>query len=346
MGQDTSIRSGITDMTSVMQQRDVNAENNPESQGRSSALAQQDLVQRFESLVLTCNQMIDRFQDVEPNIDIIYNLKDQFVELEKRTVSIVNQFQNEVYVKEDQADQIILDLNVEVNRIQENIQDLLGLSTSFDSIAEEITRLVQMDGQVATLEDKVAQLEGSTKMVKPAVGTNVPVDKRKDDSLYIITKTESGTGSSAIRYSTYEDSAGRKYYFETNSDQVKLEATNLSKTQLFKSASNLSELITILDSILKQKVYVTTYYATLGTNYVGSSAPYSLSVSVPGIKGTDEPFVGCINADNNCNLSVAQSKAFGNISRIVTGNNVITVYCDKKKPETSLNLRLVVFRTD
>lgn len=346
MEQTTTAQSGLTDMTSVMQSRAANAAANPESQRNTSTLAQQDLVQRFESLVATCNQMIDRFQTVEPNIDVIYKLKDQFVELEHRTVSIVNQFQSEIFVKEDQADQIILDLNVEVNRIQENIQDLLGLSTSFDSIAEEITRLVQMDGQVATLEEKVAQLEGSTKMVKPAVGSNVPVDKRKNDSLYIITSKETGTGASAIRYSTYEDSDGKKYYFETNSDQVKLEPVNLAKTKLFKTATNLSELVTQLDDILKRKVYVTTYYATLGTNYVGSAAPYSLSVSVPGIKATDEPLVGCINADNNCATSVAQSKAFGNISRITTGDNVITVYCDKKKPEAALNLRLVVFRTD
>ncbi len=346
MDQNTPARSGTIDMTTEMQARDENADNHSESQKVLSTLAQQDLVQRFENLVATCNRMIDRFQDVEPNIDVIYKLKDQFQELSDRTVSIVNQFQNEIFTKEDQADQIILDLNVEVNRVQENIQDLLGLSSSFDSIAEEITRLVQMDGQVSALEEKVAQLEGSTKMVKPAVGSTVPVDKRKNDSLYIITKTEKGTGASAIRYSTYEDSEGKKYYFETNSDQVVLEATNLAKTQLFKTAHNLSELITQLDGILKRKVYVKTYYAVLGTNYVGSAAPYSLSVSVPGIKATDEPFVGCINADNNCALSVAQSKAFGNISRITTADNAITVYCDKKKPETGLNLRLVVFRTD
>lgn len=333
------------DMSAILTARDANTANNPESSELSRVLQTQDLIQRFEQLVLTCNQMIDRFQDVEPNIDVIYNLRDKFEKLEQRTVSIVNQFQNEIYTKEDQADQIIIDLNVEVNRVQENIQDLLGLSKDFDSISAEIDRLLEMDERTDVLEQLVDDLQGSTKVINPGPGESFPVGDRKDDSVYLMTSSEKTVpGVGTVRYTTYEDHEGRKYYFKTNSDQVDVEVAKT--THLFSTANNLSEFITKLDQILSKKVYISTYYANLTASYSGSAAPFSQRASVPGLKSSDEPFVGLINSDTNCATSVAQSKAFGNISRIHTADNAITVYCDKKKPEVALNLRIVVFRTD
>lgn len=332
------------DLSAILAARDANTEANPESSALTRTLQTQDLIQRFEQLVATCNQMIDRFQDVEPNIDVIYHLRDKFESLEQRTVSIVNQFQNEIYIKEDQADQIVNDLNNEVNRVQENIQDLLGLSKDFDSISEEINRLLEMDERTDVLEELVDELQGSTKVINPGPGEGYPIADRKPDSVYLITDSEHNVpGVGTVRYTTYEDHEGRKYYFKTNSDQVDMQVAG---TKLFTASTTLSQFITRLDTILSKKVYVTTYYANLTTNYSGSAAPFSQRVSVPGIKSSDEPFVGCINSDTNPTVSVAQSKAFGNISRVHTADNAITVYCDKKKPEAALNLRLVVFRTD
>lgn len=69
--------------------------------------------------------------------------------------------------------------------------------------------------------------------------------------------------------------------------------------------------------------------ATIGTDWSGSSAPYTQTISVVGILATDNPIVDIVPS-NNFEMAEAELEAFGMIYKIVTGDGSITAYASEK----------------
>lgn len=68
------------------------------------------------------------------------------------------------------------------------------------------------------------------------------------------------------------------------------------------------------------------YSATIpATGWSGSSAPYSRSVSVSGIKATDNPIIDIVPSGTYA-TDMAMQENWGKIYRITTSNNSIKVY--------------------
>lgn len=87
----------------------------------------------------------------------------------------------------------------------------------------------------------------------------------------------------------------------------------------------------------------TTLTATLTTTWTGSSAPYSQTISVPGILATDNPVIDVVlTADTAASKLILE--AWANVSRIVTAANSITAYCYEDKPSVAIPLQLKVVR--
>ena len=305
-----------------------------------------DLIQRIKELSSKFNTIEKEFADIGPAMETIISIRDQLHNIEKRTISIVDQFQDQIFGMEDKADQIIIDLNKEVARIETHIDELLGLAENFGDIADEIKELLQLSDKVNDLQKTLDSMDGGgTSISKP--GENVPLEDRKDGQLYIDVKEEAddpkGSGKKIYR-SKYTDSEGNIIYFETDARSVMMNDT--SKTTLFRDCNTLEDLVGKLDTVLSKKTYCETYYATLTADYTGEVPPYTQNASVPGLLEADEPIVGLIVDDQDINLALNQEKAFGSVSRIDAHDNSISVYCNKKKPEVALKLRLVVFRTD
>lgn len=305
-----------------------------------------DLIQRIKELSNKFNTIEKEFADIGPAMETIISIRDQLHNIEQRTISIVDQFQDQIFGMEDKADQIIIDLNKEVSRIETHIDDLLGLAENFGDIADEIKELLKLSDKVNDLQKTLDSMDGGgTSISKP--GENVPLEDRKDGQLYIDVKEEAddpkGSGKKIYR-SKYTDSEGNIIYFETDARSVMM--NDVSKTTLFRDCNTLEDLVGKLDTVLSKKTYCETYYATLTANYTGEVAPYTQNASVPGLLETDEPIVGLIVDDQDTALALNQEKAFSNVTRIVANDNSISVYCNKKKPEVALKLRLVVFRTD
>ena len=80
-----------------------------------------DLIQRVRQLEEYVSEMIELFDEIEPNISIVKNIADELKELESKTITVVNQFTQQIYLKEDEADEIIVLLNQEVQRVEDHI---------------------------------------------------------------------------------------------------------------------------------------------------------------------------------------------------------------------------------
>lgn len=82
--------------------------------------------------------------------------------------------------------------------------------------------------------------------------------------------------------------------------------------------------------------------ATLDTDWEGSEAPYSQSVSVSGILSTDTPIIDVVMS-GTYSTDEARVEAWGYIYRAVTASKSITFYAFKK-PSVDLPVQIRVVR--
>lgn len=85
------------------------------------------------------------------------------------------------------------------------------------------------------------------------------------------------------------------------------------------------------------------YSATITTTWSGTSAPYTQTITVTGIKATDVPIVDYKPSGTYSTDSTAEENFMSCIHRITTAANSITVYAHSK-PSASIPIRLRVIR--
>lgn len=86
------------------------------------------------------------------------------------------------------------------------------------------------------------------------------------------------------------------------------------------------------------------YTCSVSTGWSTNSAGgYMKSVTVTGITANDCPVVGIV-LSNDVAASKTQAQAFGNVSRIVTAANSITLYAFNTAPTTAFSLQLLCVR--
>ena len=143
------------------------------------------------------------------------------------------------------------------------------------------------------------------------------------------------------------DKDGNKIYPPTKAKAVFMSdnATNVETavTEAKTAASNASTAANEAKTAVASKATTTVYTATIGTSWSGSAAPYTQTVSVPGILSTDTPIVDINFSSITYSNKEAVVTAWSSIYRITTSNNSITVYADEKT-ETAVPIQLKVVR--
>lgn len=79
--------------------------------------------------------------------------------------------------------------------------------------------------------------------------------------------------------------------------------------------------------------------ATITTTWSGTSAPYTQTVSVPGITASDTPIICPVYSTTN-QTAVAQKKAWNLIGKIITNAGSITITCFEEKPVTAIPIQI------
>jgi len=83
--------------------------------------------------------------------------------------------------------------------------------------------------------------------------------------------------------------------------------------------------------------------ASVTTTWVGASAPYTQAVTVTGILADDDPIINPVYSATNA-TAILEKAAWGNVGKVVTTLNTITLTCFEEKPVTAFNLQLLVVR--
>ena len=85
------------------------------------------------------------------------------------------------------------------------------------------------------------------------------------------------------------------------------------------------------------------YTTTIPTSGWSSSAPYTVSISITGIQSSDIPHISPVYS-TTASARKSQKEAWSAVSMITTGTDAITIYCDDKKPTTSIPIQIEVIR--
>lgn len=106
------------------------------------------------------------------------------------------------------------------------------------------------------------------------------------------------------------------------------------------SASNMNDLETRIKNAFDTGVS-TNYNATITTNWVGSTAPYTQIISITGILESSTPIVDVV-LDSDTATAKSQLEAWNYVSKIETGANSITITCLEDKPTVAIPIQVKV----
>ena len=108
------------------------------------------------------------------------------------------------------------------------------------------------------------------------------------------------------------------------------------------SITSVTALFTTFESLENRKISKL-YTATIGTNWSGSSLPYTQNVSVVGLSSNDVPIVDVVLSSTS-EVAKSQLEAWACISKIETGTDKITVTCLEEKPTIAIPIQLEVVK--
>lgn len=84
------------------------------------------------------------------------------------------------------------------------------------------------------------------------------------------------------------------------------------------------------------------YSATFSVNNWTSSAPYTQTVAIEGMRETSHPIVDIDMSSATTDNIDQLSEVWANIGRVITNDNSATVYCYKNKPTINFTLNFIV----
>lgn len=143
---------------------------------------EKDLVQNMRRMSALAQQIVYEFSKVEPSMETIYQLRDDFENLSERTITIVNNYEEAINKANQNAQQIINNLLEQTDFIRNNINELLNIGSNFESIASQIDVLLKTNETVVSLTEDFINLMASSGITFIQSGTDSwiePKDRTK-----------------------------------------------------------------------------------------------------------------------------------------------------------------------
>lgn len=208
------------------------------------------------------------------------------------------------------VDDKVLALETKITELESAEVDLTPIQTQLDTIEGDVatnsTDITTLNGKVSTLETEVANIESGQDGL----------------SAYQIAVNNGFVGTEV---EWLESLKGQNGLDGINGSDAEVTSENIETALGYKPASTAS------------------FNVTIGTNWVGSVAPYIQTVSVNGILSTDSPFAYPIYSSDNA-TAINEEDTWSKIGKITTNANNVTITCFEEKPTTALTIQLKVVR--
>lgn len=148
----------------------------------SGYLKEQDLIQNMRNMVKIADDLKTAFSQVEPSMETIFSLRDQFEELSTETIQIVNDYKESVDSEKQRSDEILTEAQEQVQRVREDIDRLLSFEESFQEIADKVDQVLAMKDQLDLLLQKI---EDATSLIVMDKDSYIEPEDRQPNKFYI-----------------------------------------------------------------------------------------------------------------------------------------------------------------
>lgn len=170
------------------------------------------------------------------------------------------------------------------------------------------------------------------------------IERFRGESAYEVAVRNGFEGTEAEWLASLHASSGTVNGIEPDaSGNIALKASDIPMGE--NDTTTVAEKLTQQETKLKQKAKTTAYSAALpASGWTGSAAPYTQTVTITGLKATDE-----VVADVDMSGATAETyeeleESWALVGTITTANNQITAKCWGEKPEKDLTVRLLALR--
>jgi hypothetical protein len=138
----------------------------------------------------------------------------------------------------------------------------------------------------------------------------------------------------------HEDSSGNVILYASDASIVNFDPT---KTRNM-SAMNVQNAIVAVNEKAEGKAEMLSFTTVIRASaFEGATAPYTQTIEVLGLRGTDVPDIG-VRLSDVVGDALAQRESFGCITKIETGNGYIVVKCFEDKPSVDIPIFIRVVR--
>ena len=154
-----------------------------------------DLIQNVKNLSEDIANMVKSFNEIEPSMNQILEMRDQFQDLHDSTVVVINQYQGTLDAKSGEMDELLENCRSQFKQVTDDVESLVNLQVNFTSIKDKIELCLELSDTITGL------LEGS--IVFMTSDNIVPVSDRLPYKRYleITDSTQIGSVSGLLKVS-------------------------------------------------------------------------------------------------------------------------------------------------
>ena len=129
---------------------------------------EKDLIQNVKDLESQIEGMLSKFSEVEPSINEMLELKEQFENLKESTLSIIDKYDNTLENKTQEMNDLLESCRSQFKQVTNDVESLVNLQVNFTDIEDKINRCLSLSTDVTNLvSGPFVMMNGSSGYVKP-----------------------------------------------------------------------------------------------------------------------------------------------------------------------------------
>lgn len=136
-----------------------------------------DIIQNMKNLSQEVSDALATLSQVEPSIQEILALKDQFQDLSDSTLEVVNQYEAKLESVSGDLQDLLTNARSQFKQVTDDVEALVNLEVDFESIKDKITNCLE-------LNDTLIDLLSGTTVMMTSDGI-IPVEERKPYKRYL-----------------------------------------------------------------------------------------------------------------------------------------------------------------
>lgn len=131
---------------------------------------QKDLIQNVKDLYAQVERLGSSVSQVEPSIEEILQLRDQFENLSNTTLGVIKEYESTLENKTAEIDNLLIDCKSQFQQVTNDVEALVQLQVNFESIRGSIVKCLELSSTLADLvKGPFVLMEGESIPIKDRV---------------------------------------------------------------------------------------------------------------------------------------------------------------------------------